>query len=220
MTPDRQQPKPEFILPRRIEPMIPRQVNHPIRNEDWIAEIKLNGFRAIAYVTQNQPPELLTSVGRNVYPAFPELEPGLNRLGRRHSAVLDGEVVSGYGKTSEDMRTAVSRTSGTAFTAQFNADHSPCQFVVFDLLHLDGQDLTHLPLSERKKILAKIVTSTRAKDKIVRIPFTKAVRDLHRVAKEDGYEGVIYKDRKSPYLPGQRTSNWLKYKFPRNYIEL
>lgn len=213
MTVERPAPKTESIFPQIIDPMIPKPVNRPIRNHDWIAEIKLNGFRAIAYLEKDQPPIVRTSVGRDVASTFPELKPGFERLTRRHNLILDGEIVYGEGKTADEMRTAVGRTKATPFTAHFNSELSPCQYVAFDLLYLDGEDLTHLPLSERKKKLSRTVTNTHAKGKIIRSLYTSADRNLLEVARQNGYEGVVYKNPQSLYIPGQKTSDWLKYKF-------
>lgn len=203
----------EFPIFEPIDPMIPRSTYRPIRNKAWIAEIKLNGFRAITYLAKDQPPVIRTSTGRNVVESFPELLPGLDQLSQRHSLILDGEIVYGEGKTTHEMRTAVARSRTVPFTAHYNSEKFPCQYAVFDLLNIDGESMTDLPLSQRKKGLKKIITPPFAKEKVILTPYVRSNKNLHEIAKQQGYEGIVYKSLFSPYLPGQKTSNWLKLKF-------
>lgn len=213
MTAERPIPTAESPIFERIDPMAPRTTNVPIRRKDWIAEIKFNGFRAITYIAKGQPPVIRTSTGRDVAELFPELLPGLVQLSQRHNLVLDGEIVYGEGKTSHEMRIAVARTSTIPFAARYNSQRSPCQYTVFDLLKLDDDPMIDLPLSQRKKRLKRIITQPLANKKVILIPYVKAKENLDEVARELGYEGIVYKKMDSPYLPGKSTNLWLKFKF-------
>jgi bifunctional non-homologous end joining protein LigD len=86
----------------------------------------------------------------------------------------------------------------------------PVAFVVFDLLYLDGKDLTGLPLQERHRILEETIVPT---DRIQLSPITESAgKALFAAAAEQGLEGIMAKRLSSRYLPGARSRDWLKIK--------
>jgi bifunctional non-homologous end joining protein LigD len=88
----------------------------------------------------------------------------------------------------------------------------PVTYVVFDLLHLDGHDLTALPLVDRRRLLDQLLDAGPAWR-------TSPLHDdgpaLLAAAHERGLEGVVAKRLDSPYEPGKRTRSWLKVKVRR-----
>jgi len=83
-------------------------------------------------------------------------------------------------------------------------------FYLFDILWLDGHDLTELPMIKRKEILKAILPS------IQNIRFSESfdsgATEFFEVAKKINLEGIIAKKRESKYFPGQRSRDWLKIK--------
>lgn len=85
--------------------------------------------------------------------------------------------------------------------------HSPVGYMVFDILHYDGQDLRGLPLKERKEILAAVVPDTPAIHKIQFIE--KEGRALFKAIKQQDMEGIVCKKKDSVYN-GKRSADWIK----------
>lgn len=199
-----------------LKPMIPRETIHPPRNKDWLVELKMNGIRGLVKITQGVgATKIVTKNGRDITHAFPDLNPGFRQVARRHSLVLDGELVYGEGKTKQEMSVVSGRSARSAFSAPEGSVHLPCQFVVFDLLMVDDQLLLEQPLIQRKRRLSRLVPPTLSQQLIVVSQYAPGDSKLQEVAKSEGFEGVVYKYLKSPYLPGQRTSSWQKVKFSK-----
>src|SRR5262249_5011162 len=83
-------------------------------------------------------------------------------------------------------------------------------YYAFDLLWIDGYDITQLPLVERKKILQGIIPA----DSVIRYSdhIEKAGKEFFEVAKKSGLEGIIAKNKNSLYEMNNRSRNWLKIK--------
>src|SRR5262245_21766435 len=85
-------------------------------------------------------------------------------------------------------------------------------YYVFDLLYLDGHDLRRLPLVRRKAILKALLDSL----PLPRIQYSDHIEEkgeaFFKVAVEKGLEGIVAKDGNSPYISGERTHYWLKFK--------
>jgi bifunctional non-homologous end joining protein LigD len=99
----------------------------------------------------------------------------------------------------------------TGRMARWAAGDVPVTFVAFDLLHLDGQDLTGPPLAERKRLLDELQLVGPAWTANGWYPGDGDT--LFQVCAELGHEGVVAKRLDSPYLSGKRTRTWLKRKF-------
>jgi ATP-dependent DNA ligase len=82
-------------------------------------------------------------------------------------------------------------------------------YEVFDLLHLDGRSLLDEPLEERRRLLAGALAPTRAS---VSASTSRATARVLRGCAVRGLEGIMAKDRGSPYLPGKRAMRWQKVK--------
>ena len=130
---------------------------------------------------------------------FPGVAAAVARLPAR-SAVLDGEVA------------AVLPDGRTSFQALQNRDAANIAYFAFDLLALDGDDLTQLPLEERKARLEKLLArpgepgTVRYSDHVV-----GGGAAFFALACQRGLEGIISKRRDKPYVPGRGTA-WLKTK--------
>ncbi len=140
---------------------------------------------------------------------YPELHPPLLALG--HSYILDGEIVAWRGERPlpfSDLQKRLGRLVPDAVAADV-----PVVLMVFDLLHLNGQDLLRAPLEERRAALARLpwATTVRMSDGV--IAATPAEADAgYRQARQAGHEGIVLKRRDAPYQPGRRGRWWVKWK--------
>jgi DNA ligase D-like protein (predicted ligase) len=170
---------------------------------DWIFERKLDGIRCIAVRdthagTGRGDVRLLSRNDLSLNARYPELAEALaNQPARRFA--LDGEVVAFNG----------SRTSFAAL-ARRGRQRVPVYLYAFDLLWLDGRDLRHLPLLERKRLLR---TTMRWDDPLRWTPYRREHGEqLFREACVKGWEGLIAKRADSPYVSRARSRDWLKFK--------
>jgi bifunctional non-homologous end joining protein LigD len=196
-------------MPRRIVPMMARAEQLPAEDSQWAFEIKWDGVRAIAYST---PGELaLESRNLNdITDSYPELA-GIGRALGSHRAVLDGEIVAfdadgrpSFGELQRRMHV------GSREQARRLAKGTPVTYMVFDLLWLDGHSLIELPYSERRARLEELELAGERWQTPEHV--VGHGRELLAASAEQHLEGIVAKRLDSPYLPGQRSSAWVKVK--------
>jgi bifunctional non-homologous end joining protein LigD len=177
----------------------------------WAAELKWDGMRLVAAVGDpDQPLRLDTTNGKDAAARFPELG-GLPAELAPHRAVLDGEAVALDGHGRPDFgrlqhRMHLTRPGEiTRLAAEI-----PVTYVVFDLLWLDGEDLTSSPYLERRERLMDVVAPG---DRwLVPAHHLGGAADLLAAARAQRLEGVVAKRTDSRYLPGTRSPLWRKVK--------
>jgi DNA ligase D-like protein (predicted ligase) len=167
------------------------------RGENWGYELKPDGYRCISIRQQGEI--VLYSRRGLAFNRFLNLHRVLVEQPPK-SFILDGEIV------------ALDEEGRSDFNALQNAGtrKSETHFYAFDLLHVDGDDLTQLPLCERQKRLR----SKFLPNDYLHIPGTLKARLSLIVKKirQFGFEGVIAKDQNSVYLPGETAGTWVKLK--------
>jgi DNA ligase D-like protein (predicted ligase) len=180
-----------------IEPMACLAVTDLPAGSDWEYELKLDGFRAIAFKTRGRV-HLRSRNGKDFWQRFWSLIHPLQPLA--DETVVDGEIVAldDAGRPSFNM-------------LQNSAAHeNGLVFCLFDLLILAGEDLRNQPLEVRRKLLQRRVMSQLAES----IRFSQTIEacaaDLVRAVREQGLEGVIAKRRESLYQAGKRSGAWIK----------
>ena len=196
-------------MPERLVPMLAKPGKLPPDDANWAYEIKWDGVRAIAY----SEPGRLRLESRNlndITARYPEVRPLNRELGSR-TAVLDGEVVAfdengrpDFGRLQHRMHLA------DASQVRRRAESMPVVYVIFDLLHLDGHSLMHLPYEERRGRLEELDLNGEA----WQTPRNHVGdgKQLLAATAEQGLEGVVAKRLDSRYEPGRRSSQWLKVK--------
>jgi bifunctional non-homologous end joining protein LigD len=142
--------------------------------------------------------------------SLPELN-GLVEALERHQVILDGELVA-CPQGRVDFYSLAPRMMHTGRMATWASVQVPITFVAFDLLHLDGKDLSGLPLIERKRLLDDLNLVGPAW--ITNGWYPGDGDSLFEVCVELGHEGLVAKRLDAPYLPGKRTRSWLKKKSP------
>ena len=178
--------KPQLALARKELPV----------GEDYVYEIKLDGFRCLAFVDGSQV-FLQSRNGRPLGRYFPELTfpPG--------HYVLDGEIVVRGEDGREDFDALGQRVHPAASRVERLALETPAAYVAFDLLALDDESLLTRPFVERRAALEKLLAGSEfGEAPIDLMQATTDVQDARRWLL--GAEGAIAKDRSAPYRPGER----------------
>jgi len=164
----------------------------------WSYEVKFDGYRTLA-LKDGSRVKLLSRNLKDATRLYPSVAREVARL-QAESAILDGEVV------------AIDDQGRPSFQALHHQSAHTLVYYAFDLLHLDGRDLTATSLDERRDLLARVLHSSRLlrSEPLPGTPaqIEEAVRELH-------LEGVVAKRRNSRYEPGKRSRSWVKVKFNR-----
>ena len=183
-----------------IEPMKARLVERPLPG-DWIYEVKLDGFRALA-IKNGADVRLLSRNNKDLGGKFPEVSRAIAKIKAR-DAIIDGEIVAleDTGRSSFQLLQAY----------DLGEARPPIIFYAFDLLRLNGKDYQRQTLTVRKgaleKLLAKPPDSVRFSASL-----EGDVENLLEQARKLGLEGLIGKRKDSLYEAGLRTGSWIKLK--------
>lgn len=189
-----------------VAPMLATLTADRFSDPAWIFERKLDGVRAIA-VRDGAGASLWSRTEKPMDATYPEL---VDAVAARVpvGTVLDGEIVAFDG-----AQTSFARLQGRIGLHDPDAALAsgiPVFLYLFDLLVLDGRDVTALPLRVRKRLLRDAVdfgaplrmSSHRNADG----------EDYYREACRRGWEGLVGKRAEAPYRPGRRSDDWLKLK--------
>lgn len=185
-------------MPHAIEPMKATLIEKPFDSDEWIFEIKWDGFRAIAEVNFTE----VNLYSRNFISfreRFSTIYQSLTKLNIQ--AILDGEIVciDNEGKSDFSLLQNYQRTGKGTIV-----------YYVFDILYYNGKNLEDLPLLERKELLKKIILDNST------IKYSDHVKKdgirFFDLAKKTHLEGIIAKKANSKYSPGERGKDWLKIK--------
>lgn len=186
-------------MPHLIVPMMAKLTDKPFDHPHWIFENKWDGFRAVAEV-RNGEVELYSRSQKTFKDQYPQLVKALGKL-KVEQVMLDGEIVV----QDEGGR--------VVFQELQNFQNTPTEhlyYYVFDIMHLNGQDLTGLPLLERKKNLEALLQNTDP------IRYSAHVEkngiSFFQKAEKLKTEGIMAKKADSVYQVGKRSDNWLKVK--------
>ena len=195
-------------MPTALEPMLAKPGRIPESDSDeWAYEIKWDGIRALGYADHGRW-WVLSRRLEDVTARYPELAPIGEALAGR-SAILDGEVVALDPEGRPRFQLIQSRmglTSAAAIKAR--VAQTPVDYVIFDLLHLDGHCVRELPYMWRRELLAELGLDG---------PRWRTPRYRHgggasllEAARHQGLEGIVAKRCNSPYRPGRRSGEWIK----------
>lgn len=193
------------LLPESMSPQLATRAERPPEGEDWLHEIKLDGYRTLAFV-EDGAVRLITRSGLDWTKRYGKLGEAFRALPCRQ-AVIDGEVV-----VLDDK--GISRFAALQDALSARASDK-LLFFAFDLVHLDGWNLEKVPLLQRKETLSRLLSGA--------APGHPAVQFCDHVvseggsffdhASELGLEGIVSKRASALYQPG-RSGSWLKIKAP------
>lgn len=191
-----------------MKPMLATRGDHVPTGSEWAHEVKWDGIRALLEVRAGRL-SITTRNENEVRVAYPELA-GLAdwALAHGHDLLLDGEIVAlGSGVPSFSDLADRMHVRDAAKAARL-AQRNPVTYLAFDLLALDGTDLTGRPLVERRAALEGLGLD----DVGWQVPPTYddgAV--LLEAAEAQGLEGIVSKRLSSRYHPDRRSRDWLKF---------
>lgn len=205
---------------------------------DAHVEDKYDGIRAQAHVSNAQV-RLFSRTRDEITASFPELPGAL--AGIPENAILDGEIVAWSANTAKPRAlpfSVLQQRLGRKKVSEKMLRDVPVAYLVFDVLYAGEQLLLNLPLHERVEILGRLLASRKpvaaqsldsqarllfaaedepAEASLVQAPVFSAktaeeLEMLFTAAQDRGNEGLMIKDRNSPYTPGRRGKSWLKLK--------
>jgi DNA ligase D-like protein (predicted ligase) len=188
---------PTKIKPGFIEPMLLLRTEKLPEGPDWAYEIKLDGYRALAFKTGGKL-QLRSRNDNDFALRYPSIAKALASL--PDDTAVDGEIV------------ALDAEGKPSFNALQNYGSSKADliFYVFDVMVLAGKDVMGEPLRQRRELLEKKVL-TKLNEPIRYSPALEAsLADLVHSVKAQGFEGLVAKRRDSKYQPGERTGAWQK----------
>ena len=196
-------------MPRSVRPMLATLVDEPFDDEQWLYEIKWDGYRAVAFL-DGKSLRLVSRNQNDLTAAYPELHE-ISRYIKARTAVIDGEIVAldAEGRSSFSLMQQRTGVGEGGRRIRRTRDDIPVVYYVFDLLYLDGYDLTQADLEIRKQLLASIIEP----NELIRYSDDYIGRgtDLFQAAAQRGLEGIVAKRRASCYYQ-KRSSEWLKIK--------
>jgi DNA ligase D-like protein (predicted ligase) len=187
-------------LPTFIEPMECEAVSTLLDGSQWVFEIKLDGYRAIAVKSDGEV-RLFSRRQKSFNQQYPYIVEALVDL--PDGTVIDGEIV------------ALDDFARPQFNLlqNYRGEARRIRYFVFDLLCYDNRDTTSLPLVERRALLRKLKFQS---PRIQSLDFLEtSAANMIAAAKQQGLEGVIAKRKDSLYQPGRRTGTWVKYRINR-----
>jgi bifunctional non-homologous end joining protein LigD len=181
-----------------VKPMLATLIDKPFDEEGWSYEIKWDGFRTLSYLQEGD----VEMRSRNNKDFNKKFYPIYNALKEWHiNVVLDGEITVLTEKGIPDFN---------ALQVWRSEADGQLVYYLFDVLWLEGYDLTTAPLSERRMVLEKILP---ANDRLrLSANFAVTGTEFFDVADKMGLEGIIAKRNDSTYMPNVRSKEWLKIK--------
>jgi len=191
--------------PAWTQPMLATLTDRRFSDDGWIFERKFDGERCLAF-RSGAGVRLLSRNRKELNVHYPELADALSRQGR-DAFIIDGEVVAFQGDVTSFSR--LQDRMGVTDAAAARQTGVAVYYYVFDVIYLDGYDVTELSQRYRKSLLKQALS------------FSDPIRfSAHRnrdgeayfeEACRKGWEGIIAKDANAPYVHGRSTA-WLKFK--------
>jgi bifunctional non-homologous end joining protein LigD len=180
--------------PTRVRPMLCRLTAEVVDDDQYLYEIKWDGYRIIAYSSGSKI-VMHSRSGLDYTSKYPNVAKALKAT--KHKMVLDGEMVVFNDKGLPDFNAL----------QNYNGKESPISYCVFDILWLDGYDLKELPLTTRKEILKQVVGKSEV------LKFSESFedgKDLYGQMLKLDLEGIVAKKKTSVYREDARDNDWLK----------
>jgi DNA ligase D-like protein (predicted ligase) len=185
-----------------MEPMYALAVQKLPQGQEWLYEIKFDGYRCLA--GRDSAGVTLWSRKENLFTKqFPQIVQACERL--PPNTLVDGEIVA----LDESGRISFNLLQHHRSQAQ------ALVFYAFDVLIYRGRSVLKVPLHFRREVLHKIFEDIKSAPMGLSENIEAAPTDMIRIAREFGFEGIVAKRKDSLYESGKRTGAWLKYKVNR-----
>jgi bifunctional non-homologous end joining protein LigD len=192
---------PRSSSPAFIEPMTAKVVDALPECEQWIYEVKFDGYRALL-LKDGGHLQIRSRNDNNLTATYPAIAAAASRL-KADTALLDGEIVALDSRGRPSFQALQPRSAHRNYAIVFYA---------FDLLHLNGETLTRLPLEERRKRLPDLVKGSGI---LLSEPLRGTPEQVIQAVSQLGLEGIVAKRKDSRYDAGQRSGAWVKLKLEK-----
>ncbi|HVL05453.1 MAG TPA: non-homologous end-joining DNA ligase [Acidimicrobiales bacterium] len=189
--------------------MLATTTSLPPSFDGWLIEPKWDGVRAVVTVHGGRV-TVASRLGNDVTGGYPELEGLADALGGR-SAVLDGEIVAFDERTGRPSFQRLQRRMHVRQPGAALRREVPIQLLAFDVLWLDGELVAERPQAERRKVLEELALDGPCWHTSPLIPPAPA-DELLDACRRIGMEGYVAKRADAVYVPGRRSSAWIKVK--------
>jgi bifunctional non-homologous end joining protein LigD len=184
-----------------IQPMAARVVDRLPEGDDWMYEVKFDGYRALLMKDGTQV-RLRSRNDKDLTHTYRSIAAAGAKLKARR-AIVDGEIVALDPDGRPSFQALQHRGAHPGHTIVFYA---------FDLLHLDDDDFTSLPLDRRRERLPAVLDGSGV---LLSIELPGVAQQVIDAVTRLGLEGVVAKRRSSKYRPGERNTAWVKLKLDR-----
>lgn len=195
------------ILKANFPPMLSEKASQPFDSSRHFFEFKWDGIRALLFVSPNYF-RLQNRKLQDISYKYPELFSLKERI--KEEAILDGEIVVIAEGKADFKKVQEREQQEREDRIEVYRKIMPVTYVAFDLLYFKGKNLFETPLFERRKLLQSNFTET--PHFIFSRGIKKEGKKFYAKALKLGFEGIMAKEINSPYLPGKRSSYWLKIK--------
>lgn len=175
---------------RFIEPMLLLRTDSLPSGDQWLYELKLDGYRALAF-KRDGVVHLRSRNDNDFATRYPGVVKGLAKM--TDNTVIDGEVVA----FDDDGRPSFNALQN------YGSGAAPVIYYVFDLMVLAGRDVMREPLEKRRELLEQKVLPKLSEPVRYASPLDAALPVLVQSVKEHGFEGLVAKRRDSLYLGGR-----------------
>ena len=167
----------------------------------WTYEVKWDGYRALLLKDHTRV-QLRSRNDNNLTATYPTIHAAGLKL-NAETALLDGEIVALDSKGKPSFQALQHRSTHRNYAIVFYA---------FDLLHIDGVDLTMIPLEERRRRLPKVVKGSGV---LLSEPLPGNPQQVIEAVSRIGLEGIVAKRKDSLYQSGDRSGAWVKLKLDK-----
>lgn len=194
----------ESKMPAALKPMLTTLVDEPFTDSDWQFELKLDGYRTLAYLKDGK----VDIRSRNDLSFNIKFQPIHDALSEwKINAVVDGEIVVLNEEGKPDFN---------AIQLWDKKKEGQLVFYVFDILWLDGMNVMDLPLFERRDLLRQVMPPDTG---VIRYSdhIDDVGKDFFEIARKNNLEGIIAKRKDSVYIPDSRAKTWLKIKIEERH---
>ncbi len=177
------------------------------------AEAKYDGFRCQIHKKGNKV-WIFSRRLENMTDMFPELIEGTLKQFDAEEAIFEGEAIAYNEETGEFYPFQVTIQRKRKYGIKEASEEYPLRLFAFDIMYLNGEDLTGKPYEERRKILEDRIKRGDVLDLSERVIVStaKELEDFFESCVERGLEGIVAKDLKAPYIAGARKWAWIKLK--------
>lgn len=190
-----------------LEEIIERMDGH------CVAEAKYDGFRLQIH-KRGDKVSIFSRRLENMTGIFPDITSAVLKQIEADEIIFEGEAIAYNEETGEFYPFQVTIQRKRKYGIDKAAEEYPLKLFAFDVIFLNGKDLTQKPYRERREILERIIKPGETIVPAERIT-VNSVKDLEAFFEsciERGLEGIIAKDTESPYIAGARKWAWIKYK--------